>query len=151
MSSVLEMSTHTSVTKDQRLFLDPNEMAFRKIYKPLLEKGAVTTIFRPGRRLCGDYRGYCSDQEVTIKIIDKTGADWAMLPPKFVEDFSKIVVIKEVHVKTLGELTEEDFSGATEDIRDVNSLKYHLGVIYNLSHDEITDDFVVTKTIFEYK
>ncbi|MCK9344780.1 MAG: hypothetical protein M0P64_01485 [Candidatus Pacebacteria bacterium] len=145
------MNTVTEITDKEKLFLNPNEMAFRKIYKSLLEKKEVTTIFRPGRRLCGDYRGYCSDQEVTIKIIDKTGADWAMLPPKFVEDFSKKVIIKEVLVKTLGELTDEDFIGTTEDVRDITSLKYHLGVIYNLSDDELTDDFIITKTIFEYK
>jgi hypothetical protein len=145
------MSTQTHTSTDTRLFLDPNEMAFRKVYRNLLENKRVTTIFRPGRRLCGDYRGYCSDQEVTIKIIEKTGADWAMLPPKFVEDFSKKVIIKEVQIKSLRELTSDDFAGATEDVRDITSLKYNLGVIYNLSDEELTDDFVVTKTIFEYK
>jgi hypothetical protein len=142
------MSTENA---NNKLHLNPNEMAFRKVYRNLLENKEVTTIFRPGRRMCGDYRGYCSDQEVTIKIIEKTGADWAMLPPKFVEDFSKIVIIKEVLVKKIGELTEGDFKGATEDVRDITSLKYHLGVIYNLSDEELADDFVVTKTIFEYK
>lgn len=145
------MSTQVIIEDDSRLLLDPNEMAFRKVYRSLLENMKVTTIFRPGRRLCGDYRGYCSEQEVIIKIIDKTGADWAMLPPKFVEDFSKKVIIKDVQVKTLAEVTKEDFAGATEDIRDVTSLKYHLGVIYNLSDKELTDDFAITKTIFEYK
>ncbi|MFA5997054.1 MAG: hypothetical protein WC791_01040 [Candidatus Paceibacterota bacterium] len=145
------MSTQAITGVESRLFLDPNEMAFRKVYRTLLENKKVTTIFRPGRRLCGDYRGYCSDQEVTIKIIDKTGADWAMLPPKFIEDFSKEIIIRDVQAKKLAEFTNDDFWGTTEDVRDVVSLKYHLGVIYNLSDDELTDDFVVTKTIFEYK
>lgn len=133
-----------------KLFLNPNEMAFRKIYKGLLESEKITTVFRPGKRLCEDFRGYCEEQKIVIKLIDKVGADWAMLPPEFVQRFSKEVTVKTIETKTLGEIGEADFAGASPDVRDKDSLLHHLGIIYNLSSDELTDNFVITRTTFAY-
>lgn len=133
-----------------KLQLNPNEMAFRKVYKELLEKEKVTAIFRPGKRVCGDYRGYCLEQKVTVRVIDKVGADWAMLPPKFMRGFSKNVVIKDIETKKLKEFKKSDFRGATPEIRDRESLEYNLGIIYNIPQEEFTDDFLVTKTTFTY-
>lgn len=133
-----------------KLQLNPNEMAFRKVYKKLLEQEKVTVIFRPGKRVCGDYRGYCLEQKVTVKLIDKVGADWAMLPPKFLRGFSKNVVITNVEIKKLKDFKKSDFRGATSEIRDRESLEYNLGIIYNIPPEEFTDDFLVTKTTFKY-
>lgn len=140
----------TTCTIEQKLYLNPNEMAFRKVYKGLLEEKKVTTIFRPGRRACGDYRGYCPDQTVTLKVLDKVGADWAMLPPEFLDGFSREVVVTGVEIKKLKDLTDSDYEGATPEIRDRESLVYNLGIIYNLPCEEFTDDFLVTKTTFAY-
>lgn len=137
--------------EENKLFLDPNEIAFRKIYRGLLEQGKITVIFRPGKRFCGDFRGYCAEQEATVRIIESAGADWAMIPPKFVHEFSKKVIITEVETKTFGELTESDFRGSSPDIHDKESLKYNLGIIYNIDDREFTDDFVITKTTFVYQ
>lgn len=139
-----------AVTTKKKFQLNSNEMAFRKVYRDLLEQNKVTVIFRPGKRACGDYRGYCPEQKVTIKVLDKVGADWAMLPPKFVRGFSKKVVIKNVEVKKLKEIKKSDFNGPTPEIRNRESLEYNLGIIYNISPEEFTDDFLVTKTTFEY-
>jgi len=133
-----------------KLHLNPNEMAFRKVYKELLEQEKITTIFRPGKRVCGDYRGYCPDQKVIVRVIDKVGADWAMLPPKFLRGFSKNIVIKKVETKRLKDLVDLDFHGSTPEIYDRQSLMYNLGIIYNIPQKEFTDDFLVTKTTFWY-
>lgn len=138
-------------TEEGKLFLDPNEIAFRKIYRGLLEQEKITVIFRPGKRFCGDFRGYCAEQKATIRVIDSAGADWAMVPPKFVPGFSKKVIITEIETKTLGELTEVDFKGSSPDVHDKESLKYNLGIIYNIDDREFTDDFVITKTNFLYE
>src|SRR5882724_11703717 len=126
--------------KKKRLVLQPNEIAFRRMYTGLLEREKITTIFRPGKRLPGDFRGYYPGQKVTVRIISEVGADWALLPPKFVKQFSKKAVIKKVEVKKLGEVRQSDFRGASPDIHDIKSLTYHLGVIYNLSDKELHKD-----------
>ena len=144
------MTAKKTNTKSGKLLLDPNEIAFRKIYKNLVEDQKITVIFRPGKRFCGDFRGYCAEQKATIRIIDKVGADWAILPPKFLRGFSKKVTIKETDTKTFAELKKSDFRGSSPDIYDKESLKYNLGIIYNIDENEFTDDFIITKTTFTY-
>lgn len=134
-----------------KLNLNADEIAFRKIYIDFLKQKKITAIFRPGQRLCGDFRGYCDNQKVTIRVIDKVGADWAMIAPKFLRGFSVKAIIKKIETKTLGEFKKSDFRGASPDIYDKESLKYNIGIIYNLSNDELNDDFVITKTTFEYQ
>jgi len=135
---------------EKKLNLDPNWIAFRKIYKSLIEDKKITTVFRPTARLCGDFRGYCEEQVVTIGIIDKIGADWAQLPPVFLnESFGKIQII-DITAKKIRDLTEDDFFGSSPDVKDKKSLKYHLGLIYNLTHDEVSDESVITKIQFKY-
>ena len=46
----------------KKLLLNPNEMAIRKIYWPLVLSQEISTFFRPGRRLCENVRGYCENQ-----------------------------------------------------------------------------------------
>ena len=136
--------------QNEKLVLDPNWIAFRKIYKDLIRGKKITTIFRPAARLCGDFRGYCEGQIVTIGIIDKVGADWGALPPVFLdESFGKIKIIR-TEAKQIKELISEDFAGSSPDVKDAETLKFHLGVIYNLSPDQVNDDLTVTKITFEY-
>ncbi len=135
---------------DKKLNLDPNWIAFRKIYKSLIKEKKITTVFRPTTRLCGDFRGYCKEQVVTIGVIDKIGADWGALPPVFLnESFGKIK-ITDINAKKIKEFSKDDFLGSSPDVQNVESLKYHLGLIYNLSYDEVDDESMVTKIQFKY-
>lgn len=145
------MGIWNKIKGKEQLNLDPNEIAFRKIYRGLLEAEKITVIFRPGKRLCGDFRGYCNEQKVTIRLLDAVGADWAMVPPKFVAGFAKEATIETVETKPLGEFSEQDFYGSSPDLRSKESLRYYLGIIYNLDDSEINDDFLVTKTTFNYQ
>ena len=133
------------------LNLPANEMAFRKAYSDLLKQEKITTVFRPGDRDCGKTRGYCPSDIVNAKILEKVGADWAMIPPKFIDGFSKTIVIKTVEVKRLGSLTKKDFEGSSPDVLDIDSLKYQLGLIYNIDITEFNDYSLVTRITFEYK
>ncbi len=135
---------------EEKLELDPSWIAFRKVYKNLIKNKKIVTVFRPTARLCGDFRGYCEGQIVTIGIIDKVGADWGALPPVFLdESFGKIKIIN-IEAKKIKDLIESDFEGSTPDVCNILTLKYHLGLIYNLPHEEVDDESIVTKIQFEY-
>lgn len=136
--------------RDEKLILDPDQIAFRKIYKDMIREKKITVVFRPAARLCGDFRGYCEGQIVTVGIIDKVGADWGALPPVFLdESFGKIKIIS-AEARQIKELTSDDFIGSSPDVQDTTTLKFHMGIIYNLSPEQMTDDSVVTKIRFEY-
>ena len=129
---------------------DTNWIAFRKIYLDLLKNKKVRTVFRPGSRPCKSEKGYCEDQIVKVRVIDDTGANWADLPPKFLDlDFSPII-IKNVELKKIKGLKKADFLYSTPDVKNKEMLKYHLGLIYNLSWQELSDDSVITKISFNY-
>jgi len=134
-----------------KLNLPKDEMAFRKIYKDLVANEKITTVFRPGKRVCGDFRGYCLGEIVTIRTIEQVGADWASLAPKFDNNFFKKIEITGTTTFKIKELTEADFVGSSPDIKDIESLKYHLGTIYNLSIEDVDEDAIVTKIQFKYK
>ncbi|MDD4804468.1 MAG: hypothetical protein PHN69_04770 [Candidatus Pacebacteria bacterium] len=133
-----------------KLELPRDEIAFRKIYKDLIIKKKITTVFRPGKRICGDFRGYCSGEIIKIRIIEKIGADWAMLPPKFEEEFIKKIEIVEIKSFPVKDLQEDDFNGSSPDVFDKGSLIHQLGIIYNLSIEELQDDSLITKITFKY-
>lgn len=138
------------VRKIRKLNLNPNEMAFRKIERSLLERGKISTVFRPGQRVCGTYRSYCPGQNAHAKILDRIGADWAMIAPSFIKGFSKKITIKTVEIKKIRALRPSDFKGAAPAILDKRSLIYYLGIIYNLSEDELAPDSLITKITFTY-
>ncbi len=135
---------------DKKLDLPRDEMAFRKIYKDLVAGEKITTVFRPGKRLCGDFRSYCLGEKITIRIIENVGADWAKIAPQFETDFRKIIEIIDTSIMKLKDLTSKDFLGSSPDVCDKKSLIYHLGLIYNLSIDELNDESSVTKIKFQY-
>lgn len=126
-------------------------MAFRKIYKDLLEKKILTTVFRPGVRDCKKYRGYCQGEIIKAKIIDKQGLDRVKVGPLFLKDLVKNIQIENIEVMPLGSLTRKDFIGSSPDVQDKKSLIYHLGLIYNLDISELSNDSLVTKIKFSYK
>jgi hypothetical protein len=126
-----------------------DEIGFRKIYEDLVYNHEITTIFRPGERTCNLNKGFCEGETINIKILDKIGADWAMLAPKTIPIDKKVLILKAEN-KKIGELTQDDFIGSSPDVHDKQSLIYNLGVIYNLPPSELTDDSIVTRTTFRY-
>lgn len=133
------------------LELPKDEMAFRRTYRALLENEDITTVFRPGQRDCGRWRGYCPGQIVTARVIEEPGLDRAMVPPKFISGVEKIIMIESLEVKKIRELVAKDFHGSSPDIRSIEQLRWHLGVIYNLDLSDLTDDAEVTKITFSYQ
>lgn len=132
------------------LVLNPDEMAFRKIYWSLLSQERITTVFRPGKRTSGMPRAYVEGQIVKARVIDSIGADWAGVPPQFVSDLSRQIRIKKIQAKRLGELKRADFEGSSPDVTNKLSLRYHLGSIYNLYGEDLKDDAWITIIKFEY-
>lgn len=133
-----------------KLFLNPNEMAFRKIYWPLLSSRKMTKVFRPGKRQSSDERGYRIGQTVVARVIDFIGADWAGIPPEFMKDLFVTIRIEQVETKRICDLLDDDFVGSSPDVCDQLSLRYHLGVIYNMFQDEIGDESLVSVISFSY-
>jgi len=139
------------MTKDTQFELPSNEIAFRKIYKNLLESEAITRVFRPGKRACGDFRGYCEGDIVQAKVIDQIGLDRAEVPPLFLPQPVKTIRVQSIGVVKIGELSQADFVGSSPDVYDKQSLIYHLGLIYNLALTTFSDDSLVTKINFTYE
>jgi hypothetical protein len=133
------------------LFLNPDEMAFRKIYWPEVQAGRITKVFRPGSRPCGLWRGYCAGQRVRARVIEKIGADWAKVAPVFTDSLYRDIVIEKVEVKKISELEEVDFFGASADMTSSRSLRYNLGLIYNLLPEELSEDSYITIISFNYE
>ena len=125
-----------------------DEIGLRKIYENLVRDKKITTIFRPGERVCGIDKGFCENEILNIKIIDKVGADWAKLPPQ-ATSCGQVRVLNTTNM-TIGSLMNNDFHGSSPDIFDKQSLVYNLGIIYNLPPSELTDDSIITKTTFTY-
>lgn len=119
----------------KKLLLNPNEMAIRKIYWPLVLSQEISTFFRPGRRLCENVRGYCENQNIKLRCIVKLGSDSLGLAPVFDEKSKVSAKIKHIYDKKISELREEDFLGSSPDIKNSLDLKYQLGLIYDLDLD----------------
>ena len=127
-----------------------DEIWFRKIYSDLIMARKITTIFRPGVRLCNSNKGFCNGETLRIKVIDKVGADWADLHGQTLPDFELKVRVLDTKVCPIGSLTEADFQGSSPDIFNIVSLTYHLGAVYNLAPAELNEKTLITKTTFSY-
>jgi hypothetical protein len=99
-----------------------DEIWFRKIYMDLIRDHKITTIFRPGVRLCNSNKGFCNGEVLRVKVIDKVGADWADLHGRTLTDFEYQVRVLDTKVCPIKSLTVEDFQGSSPDISDVSSL-----------------------------
>ena len=126
------------------------EIYFRRIYRDLLKHKGITTVFRPGIRLNGHPKGLRLGETVTLRIIEDVGADWANLAAKLDPTFILKAKVVSVKTKTFGELEKSDFEGSSPDVQSVESLRYHLGIIYNLSAEKLGPSAIVTITRFEY-
>ncbi|MBU6323427.1 MAG: hypothetical protein KGI41_03515 [Patescibacteria group bacterium] len=128
-----------------------DEIWLRKVYAGLVEDRRLTTIFRPGKRLSGDPKGFSVGETLRIRIIENPGVDWAGVLGQLVEGFSVPVEVRSVTVRPIGRLVPEDFAGSTPDVCDRESLRYHLGLVYNLPLSAFADDALVTRTTFRYR
>lgn len=135
----------------KRLNLNPNEMAVRMIYWPLVEKKEIFTFFRPGVRLAINYRGYCEQQEITLRCIDRLGYDQLNLAPELSKTKKSEATVYKIYSKRIKDLNEKDFLGSSPDVKSIIDLKFHLGLIYNLSLDDLNDDSHVTIVKIKYK
>ncbi|HLD28582.1 MAG TPA: hypothetical protein VJB67_03125 [Patescibacteria group bacterium] len=151
MSLIQKIKIALYLLTNKKLKLNPDEMAFRRVYQDLLEQEKISVVFRPGKRECGALRGYCPRQAVTARVLDKIGADWAGLAPQFDPDFSKSIIIEGAVAKKIGEFQDNDFVGASPDVSDQKSLKFHLGLVYNIPVSQLTNDDYVTIVKFSYK
>jgi shikimate dehydrogenase len=130
--------------------LPSDEMAFRRIYRLPLQEEQVTVVFRPGKRLPGDYRAYHIGQIVQAKIIDQAGLDRAHVAPEFLPYPIKHIRIESIEARKIGSLEPKDFIGSTADVYDKATLVYQLGLIYNMDPADLTDDAIITRVRFSY-
>lgn len=130
--------------------LPKDEMAFRRIYRLYLENGTVTVVFRPGRRLCNDYRGYQVGQILKARVIEYLGLDRARVAPIFLTESQRLIRIEKIEARTIGSLVASDFLGSTPDVYDQASLVFQLGLIYNLDPHILSGDSVITRICFSY-
>jgi shikimate dehydrogenase len=90
-------------------------------------------------------------QSVTLKCIEELGSDKLGLPPQFSQTKQIEATIESIYSKKMGELTKNDFKGSSPDVQSVSDLKFHLGLIYNLDLDALTDEFYVTVLKINYQ
>lgn len=126
------------------------EIYFRKIYRDLIGQTKITTVFRPGNRLHGHPKGFREGEIVNLRIIVNVGAEWAKIHAELDPAFIVRAQITSLEAKTLGDLRKADFKGSSPDVQDVEQLRYHLGVIYNLNPSQLRSTTVVTRTAFKY-
>jgi len=127
-----------------------DEITFRQVYLDLLQAHKITTIFRPGQRTNDHPKSYHKGEVVTLRVVERVGADWAHVPGELRSDIGLRVEITDVVCKPLGLMHTNDFEGSSPDVYDQQSLKYHLGALYNLPPSELTSEAMVTRTTFRY-
>lgn len=127
-----------------------NHITLRKYYFNSVKNKQLKRIFRPGNRICPNNKCYSLGQLVYIKILDIQGSDKYNIEPIHT-NFKSLVKITNSVTKKLVDLKKGDFKNSGFDIKDINSLRTHLALIYNLYFDEVNDDnFEITITDFEY-
>lgn len=138
----------TEMTPAQIMGLARDDIYFRRAYESLIRSKRLTTVFRPGNRSCGLNKGFCENEILTIRLLEKPGDDESLIKPKFIPIDQKVKVVT-FEVKKIEEYTGDDFKGSSPDVRDVESLKYHLGLIYNKPAESFTGK-EVTRFVLEY-
>jgi len=129
------------------MYLQRDEMAFRKRYEELVTKQLLTTVFRPGNRVYPKWRGYKLGEIVTARVIECYGCDEKGIPPVF-KPIKIPIRIKSILVKDIHALDQHDFSGSSPDVCDIQSLKRNLHHIYGKNTDYFNQQ--ITKINLEY-
>lgn len=88
------------------MYLDRNEMAFRKNEKSLLYNDKIT-VYRPWNRIYPNKRWYAKWEIIKARIIDIPWDDSKYLPPVFTNDVSLIKIIDIKNIKS-HELDDKD-------------------------------------------
>ena len=76
--------------------LPKDEMAFRQIYLHLLRDKSLTVTFRPRNMIVDSFRGYSVGDRVKAKVLKNVGADWAKIPPEFLENEEFQILITDI-------------------------------------------------------
>lgn len=125
-----------------------NEIWIRKVYEDLVKEEKLKVMFRPGERICDGKKEKCfhPGEEVLLRVLERPGDSERNIEPQFTGTVRK-AKIKEMKEIKIEELTEKDFEGSSPDVQNIEQLKYHFGLVYNLSLVEIEK---VTKIEIEY-
>jgi shikimate 5-dehydrogenase len=137
-------------SKSVMIDLPRDEMAFRQVYLHLLRSRLLTTVFRPRNMVQDNVRSYSVGDRIRAKVLKNVGADWAKVPPVFLDGEEFMILVTDVSAKRIGDLASSDFEGSSPDVQDKTGLMYQLGLIYNLPAAKLNDDMVVTRIKFEY-
>ena len=127
-----------------------NHITVRRLYNSFVEDRSLTTIFRPGVRLYPNEKSYRDGQLALVKILQVPGNDvYGIEPVHFDNDFP--VRVERSVATRLIDVEPSLFSSAGPDINSLDTLRFNLANIYNLSYKEVfSDDFEVTYTTFKY-
>lgn len=121
------------------------ELWFRAAYEKDIQERRFTSAIRPGNRLPGNDKAVPLGEKVKIKILKQPGIEGRT--PAIFSDFECVVQIRRVDVFKIRELTSDLLKQCSQDARDPELVKYHLGLIYNR---EFTDDEDVTLISWDY-
>jgi len=127
-----------------------NHITLKKYYLYDVENKSLTRIFRPGNRTCPNNKCYFKNQKVFIKILDIAGSDYHEIEPIHIKKKFPVKIISSKCFK-LPDLKKEDFKNSGNDIKNIKTLKSHLGLIYNLEKKDLDNkNFEITITDFIY-
>lgn len=122
------------------------ELWFRETYKTLIQNRQIRLALRPGDRRYPQPKGAKVGDLAMIKILKRPGIEEQNIQPIF-DNFETTVRIKEIVVKPIGELDNDELKACSPDCQTKEVAKYHLGLIYNR---EFTDDDIVSIVYFDY-
>jgi hypothetical protein len=107
-----------------------DELWFRKVYQDELAAGTLTRIFKPGNRIYPESKGFMPGECVKLRILEAPGNDKTGALP-LLNGFCRSATIENIVLTNIDALTPPDFIGASRDIHDTLTLRYHLGIIYD--------------------
>lgn len=124
-----------------------DDLGFRMVYRGLVLSSSLTTVFRPGRAKYEEL--FKPGKVVKGKIIRLPGNPEQRRNPVFTADeiTLKIKSLKKILLKHLRPV---DFFGSSPDVKDTDSLIYHLGLIYNQPVGSFNPDTIIIRIEFEY-
>jgi len=122
-------------------------IGFRMVYRDLVLSGSLTTVFRLDRAKYEQL--FKSGSVVEGGIIRQPGNREENRNPVFTEDEISLR-IKTLKKISLRDLRPVDFFGSSPDVKDMQGLIYHLGLIYNQPAGSFHPETKVIKIELEY-
>ena len=109
-----------------------NEIWERLVYEDLIREEKLKVLFRPASRICDGKKSKCFylGEEVVLKVLKKPGDDERGIEPMFTSLVKRVEIqgLKEVF---LSSIKEKDCVGSYPNVLDEETLRYHLGLVYN--------------------